>query len=94
MQNVVCKFEKCGSRSKSGFCLNRMVVITEQGQCERLLRQGWDKPIEKEFSSNYNYWLAKEEEQRAREPVQIPAQISDNEKQDQTNPGKDGPPRD
>lgn len=47
MQNVICKFEKCGSRSKNGFCLNRMVVITEQGQCERLLKEGWDKPIEK-----------------------------------------------
>ena len=54
-----------------------MVVITEQGQCERLLKQGWDRPIEKEFSSNYNYWLAKEEE--TRESVQIPAETGDND---------------
>ena len=94
MQNVICRFEKCGSRSKNGFCLNRMVVITEQGQCERLLKEGWDKPIEKQFSSNYNYWLAKEEEQRVREPVQIPAQIDTEDNQDQNKSGKDRPPRD
>lgn len=78
MQNVVCRFNRCGSRSSSGFCLNRMVVITQQGQCERLLREGWEKPLEKEFRSTYNYWLEQQEKEKGtREPVQIPAETGD-----------------
>ena len=80
MQNVVCRFNRCGSRSPSGFCLNRMVVITQQGQCERLLKEGWEKPLEKEFKSTYNYWLEQQEKEKGvRESVQIPAETGDND---------------
>ena len=65
MQNIVCDFERCGCRSQSGFCLNRLVKITREGQCERLLKKGWEKPIEKEYSSNFNYWLEQEKKENA-----------------------------
>lgn len=56
---VVCKIQNCGYCSDSGFCLNRLVVINEQGVCKRLTKPGWEQKVEEKFKNNY----------RAREPV-------------------------
>ena len=56
MQQVVCDFIRCAYRSQSGFCLNRLVKITEQGQCERLLKAGWQEKKEDWQLSTFNPW--------------------------------------
>lgn len=43
MQNVICGIRNCGYCSASGFCLNRLVVINEQGVCKWLTKPGWDQ---------------------------------------------------
>ena len=50
---VRCKFQNCGYCSNSGFCLNRLVVINEQGTCEYLTKPGWEQEIEDRFKNNY-----------------------------------------
>lgn len=50
---IRCKLQNCGYCSNSGFCLNRLVVINEQGVCEYLTKPGWDQQIEDRFKSNY-----------------------------------------
>lgn len=59
MQNVVCKFNNCGFCSSNGFCLNRLVVINEQGLCQYLTRAGWDRKVQKWEKQNYfpKEWL-------------------------------------
>jgi len=43
-----------------------------------LLKEGWEKPLEKEFKSTYNYWLEQQEKEKGtREPVQIPVETGD-----------------
>lgn len=54
-----CEIQNCGYRGDNGFCLNRVVVINEQGVCKYLTKPGWDLPVEDRFKSNY----------KAREPV-------------------------
>lgn len=85
MQQVVCNFIRCAYRSQSGFCLNRLVKITEQGQCERLLKAGWQEKKEDWQLSTFNPW---------REPDEGTPEIEEKEKQGQIKDGKDGPPRD
>ena len=53
MQNIVCAIERCGYRSKSGFCLNRLVSITIEGQCSTLLKRGWNQKKEDWELSTY-----------------------------------------
>lgn len=43
LQTIRCKFQGCGYCSKSGFCLNRLTVINDQGVCEYLTKPGWDQ---------------------------------------------------
>lgn len=52
-QEVICKNSQCPYRSNSGFCLNRLVVINEQGVCQHLTRRDWHEPIEEKYKSNY-----------------------------------------
>ena len=52
-QEVICKIPQCPYRSSSGFCLNRLVVINEQGVCQHLTKSNWQQPIEKKYKSNY-----------------------------------------
>lgn len=46
MQNVICAIENCGYRSRSGFCLNRIVSINVNGVCAYLTKSGWDLPVD------------------------------------------------
>lgn len=46
MQIVVCKIQNCGFRSANGFCLNRLVCITDQGICKHLTKEGWNRQVE------------------------------------------------
>lgn len=43
MQVVRCNIQNCGFRSASGFCLNRVICINEQGICKYLTKPGWDR---------------------------------------------------
>ena len=52
-QQIVCKISQCPFCSQSGFCLNRLVVINEQGVCKHLTRPDWQDAIAEEFKSNY-----------------------------------------
>lgn len=63
---VRCKFQNCGYCSSGGFCLNRLVVINEQGVCEYLTKPGWDQQIENRFKNNYEPPI---EEENTRAPV-------------------------
>lgn len=76
MQEVVCQVLQCGCRSKNGFCLNRIVSIAQNGGCTWIGKPGWQKPIENEFKSTYDYW-------KTREPVyEIPETEPEEEKQE------------
>ena len=66
---VRCKFQGCGYCSNSGFCLNRLIVINEQGVCSYLTKPGWDRAIEDEFKNNYVAPIEEKEEENARAPV-------------------------
>ena len=90
MQQVVCDLIRCAYRSQSGFYLNRLVKITEQGQCERLLKAGWQEKKENWQLSTFNPW----EVETVREPDEGTPEIEEKEKQGQIKDGKDGPPRD
>lgn len=50
---VRCAFQKCGYCSDNGFCLNRLVVISDQGVCTYLTKPGWDQQIEERFKNTY-----------------------------------------
>lgn len=50
---VRCKIQNCGYCSNSGFCLNRLVVINEQGVCKYLTKADWEQKIEDRFKDNY-----------------------------------------
>lgn len=50
---VVCKVQNCGYNSHNGFCLNRLLVVNEQGVCNRLTKPGWDQEVEDRFKNNY-----------------------------------------
>lgn len=52
MQNVICQIKSCGYCSVNGFCLNRLVVINEQGVCNWLTKPGWRGPIEEKYKNN------------------------------------------
>ena len=45
MQTIICKVKNCGYCSVSGFCLNRLTVINEQGVCKYLTQPGWENPV-------------------------------------------------
>ena len=103
MQNVFCSIRNCGFNSSSGFCLNRLVVINEQGVCKYLTKEGWEQEVKKQFKSNFNPWQEQEEEEKritvsdlleTRAPVQTQNETSDKEDQDQNESRKDRPPRD
>ena len=108
MQNVICAIRNCGYCSPNGFCLNRCVVINEQGVCKYITKPGWEQGIERQFKSSYNYWEGmeqepvQEEEKRVtlsklletRPPVQNSDQTSQKKDQDQNKSGKDQPPHD
>ena len=90
MQEVVCDFQRCGYRSQSGFCLNKLVKITKEGQCQTLLKPGWNNRKEEWELSTWNPW----EELEPRESVKEIPEVEPEKKQDQIKDGKDGPPRD
>ena len=52
MQTVRCKIPKCPFCSVSGFCLNRLVVINEQGVCNFLTRPDWINKIIEEYEKS------------------------------------------
>lgn len=60
MQEVICQVMQCGCRSQNGFCLNRVVSINQNGGCSWIGKPGWQKPIENEFKSTYDYWKTRE----------------------------------
>lgn len=60
MQYIVCRVKDCAFCSQNGFCLNRMLVINEQGVCDWVIKPGWDKSVQEIMKSNY----------KPREPVQ------------------------
>ena len=64
MQNVFCSIRNCGFNSSSGFCLNRLVVINEQGVCKYLTKEGWEQEVSKQFKSNFNPWQEQEKEEK------------------------------
>ena len=84
MQNIVCSIGQCGFHGASGFCQKRVVKINDQGVCNWLTKPGWEQQIESKYKHGY----------KAREPVQTPAEIGTNKDQDQTESGKEQPPRD
>ncbi len=49
--NVICKIGRCGYNSVNGFCLNRLVVINENGICSYLTRPGWEQQIEDKYKN-------------------------------------------
>lgn len=61
MQTVICGFKGCGFCSQSGFCLNRLVVINEQGVCKYLTKPGWDR-VPEDFEKS-TYIKSKEEQE-------------------------------
>ena len=56
---VVCKVEICPYRSKSGFCRNRLLKITDNGFCGHIYNnygqqnRGWKDPIEDIWMDGY-----------------------------------------
>ena len=42
MQYIICKIKDCGFCSQNGFCLNRLLVINEQGVCDWVTKPGWN----------------------------------------------------
>ena len=64
MQTVICNFKGCGFCSQSGFCLNRLLVINEQGVCKYLTKPGWERVPEDFEKSTY---VKPEEEQEKTE---------------------------
>lgn len=45
-QNIICKVTNCGFCSPSGFCLKKLTVINNQGVCDYITREGWDRQVE------------------------------------------------
>ena len=97
MNTVVCKFQGCGFRSKSGFCLNRLLMINNQGVCEYLTKPGWDQPVTEDYLKSTYRPPRKDWEEQKEEILMI-------EEQEKKGPtveellsgyenGKDGPPR-
>ena len=66
-QMIICKVPNCAYRSKSGFCLNRLTVINEQGVCNWLTKPGWDQQIREEWRKNT--WRPVQEEEKEEEPL-------------------------
>ena len=97
LATIKCEFQGCGYRSKSGFCLNRLTVISDQGVCKYLTKPGWQNPIEEEWKKNTYIppredWKEKEKEnalliEEKRGPTVEEFLAGAQE-------GKDGPPRD
>ena len=92
MQNVFCSVRDCGFNSDSGFCLNRLVVINQQGVCKRLTKEGWNQEVSKQFKSSFNPWQEQEKEKKVtvadllgtRAPVQTQNQTGANDENIQT----------
>ena len=77
MQVVVCKFQGCGFRSVSGFCMKRVLCVNEQGVCSYLTKQGWDKEVNPWEKSN---WMLPEQEKKAiEESEKEPAAVAEEE---------------
>ena len=53
---VRCAIQNCGYCSNSGFCLNRVVGINEQGMCNYLTKPGWNEPVEDRFKDNFYFY--------------------------------------
>lgn len=81
MQNVICGIRNCGYCSASGFCLNRLVVINEQGVCNWLTKPGWDQEIDEKYKKTAGARLNLHE-----------TEYEDDQGSDES--GKDRPPRD
>lgn len=63
MQTVYCKVTNCGFRSQSGFCLNRLTVINEQGVCKYITKPGWDKKVDEKWFNTYTPPVESEEKE-------------------------------
>lgn len=62
MQQIICYVDKCGYHGKSGFCLNKLTVINDQGVCKYLTKPGWDQKVEDWMKNTYRE--PKEEKER------------------------------
>ena len=82
MQVVVCKIQNCGFRSANGFCLNRVVCITEQGVCKYLTKEGWDRQVEEFEKSTWRPHEFTPEEEIAIE--QIEEMLKDDERTEES----------
>ena len=49
MQVVVCYVKGCGFHGEHNTCLNRLVVVNDQGVCNYVTRPGLDRTIEEKF---------------------------------------------
>lgn len=45
MQQIICKINQCPFRSGSGFCLNRLVVINENGVCNWITKHNINQRV-------------------------------------------------
>lgn len=59
MQMILCKINQCPFHSSNGFCLNRMVVIDENGGCKYITSPKRKRTIEPWEKST---WIDKEQE--------------------------------
>lgn len=56
---VYCKVQMCPYNSPSGFCRNKLVSITPNGNCghiyteQGVVKQNWQEKIDKEFMQGY-----------------------------------------
>lgn len=53
MQTVVCEVQNCGYRSKHGFCLNKLTVISKDGVCKHLKSKNWWAPVDQKDKNTY-----------------------------------------
>ena len=53
IQTVICKIPQCPFRSESGYCLNRLTIVNENGVCQHLTRPDWQNAIDKKYMNNY-----------------------------------------
>lgn len=68
---VRCMIQNCGYCSDSGFCLNRVLVINEQGICKYLTIPGWEQPVEDRFKNNYQEKKEIKREEQEKEEYSI-----------------------
>lgn len=68
MQTIVCEAKECGFRSKSGFCLNRFLVINSWAVCNYFATNPErSKPVPEEQKIT-NFWKnIKQEEEKEKQ---------------------------